>query len=214
MLVLTADGETFCAGADFHWMQSQQSASPEENLRDAHKAFDLSQTLYSFPCPTIARVQGNAFGGGAGLVACCDIVVMEENAALACSEVRIGLIPAMISPFVIRKIGVGRARELFLTAMPLGARRAYEIGFASCVARADALDDAVVEYTEALLKNSPQAVRNAKRLVDEVMALPLDEARELTTRRIAEQRVFCGGTGRHGGISGKAEARVAEITGH
>ena len=134
-------------------------------------------------------MQGNAFGGGAGLVACCDLVVMEENAALAFSEVRIGLIPAMISPFVIRKIGAGRARELFLTGMPLGSGAGLEIGFASCVAPAESLDDVVVEYTEALLRNSPQAVSKAKRLVDEVLALPLAEARELTTRRIAEQRV-------------------------
>jgi methylglutaconyl-CoA hydratase len=188
-LILAADGETFCSGADFHWMKSQQGASPEENIRDAERAFDLFETMYRFPCPTIARVQGDAYGGGAGIIACCDIVVMAENAALAFSEVRIGLIPAMISPFVIRKIGTGRAREFFLTGMPISAQRAYELSLANRVVVTAGLDEAVADYTKALLRNGPQAVRNAKRLIDEVTPLTLSAARELTTRRIAEQRV-------------------------
>ena len=188
-LVIAAEGQTFCAGADFHWMGGLKKAGLNANIEDSRRLFDLFLALYSFPCPTIARVQGGAFGGGAGLVACCDFVVMAEGAVISFSEVKIGLVPAMISPFVIRKIGEGRAREVFLTGTQISGQRALEIGLANRVVPAAALDAAVEEYTDALSRGGPQALRVTKQLLREVPGMPLDKAEEFTSRGIAEQRM-------------------------
>jgi len=189
VLVLAAEGEAFCAGADFHWMKSQKDASFEQNAADAHRLFDLFHALYSFPRPTIACVQGGAFGGGAGLVACADFAVLSEDSVLAFSEVRIGLVPATISPFVIRKIGAGRARELFLTGERITAGRALELGLAHRVVRTSLLDSAVEELTATLMHNGPEALSETKRLLGEVCLLPLDEARTVTADFIATRRI-------------------------
>lgn len=188
-LVIAAEGTMFCAGADFRWMTAQKNASLEENVADAQALYDMFFELYDFPHPTIARVQGGAFGGGVGLVACCDFVVMAEDATLAFSEVRIGLTPATISPFVIRKIGEGRARELFLTGAIISATQAFANGLISLVVPAAGLDAAVDEYLERLSVCGPQALRVTKELLREVPRLLLSEARELTAERIAKQRV-------------------------
>lgn len=188
-LIIAADGPIFCAGADFHWMSSLKDASVDANIDDARRLFDMFHALYAFPCPTIARVQGGAFGGGAGLAACADIVIMSEDASLAFSEVRIGLVPATISPFVFRKIGPGRAREAFLTGNVITAQHALEIGLATKVVAADELDAAVGDVVNALLKCGPEAVRATKRLLDAVPPLDLAAARDVTARMIAERRV-------------------------
>lgn len=192
-LVIAAEGGTFCAGADFHWMGGLKDAGLEANLEDSRRLFDMFSALYSFPCPTVARVQGGAFGGGAGLVACCDFVVMAEDAVLSFSEVKIGLVPATISPFVIRKIGEGRAREVFLTGMQITAPRALEIGLANRVVAADGLDAAVDEYAKMLGRCGPQALRVIKQMLRDVPGMPLDQAKEFTARRIAEQRLSAEG---------------------
>jgi methylglutaconyl-CoA hydratase len=189
LLILSAEGATFCAGADFRWMSSQKEAGVAANLDDAHKLFDLFYALYSFPCPVIARVQGGAFGGGAGLVACCDFVVMADDAVTAFSEVQIGLIPATISPFVMRRLGEGRSREIFLTGSQISAARALEIGLANRVVPVDQLDDAVAEYIKVLSRCSPSALRETKKLLREVPILPFSDLREFTARMIAGQRV-------------------------
>ena len=189
VLVLAAEGTAFCAGADFNWMSAQKHATVEENLADAQAIFDMFYELYDFPHPTIARVQGNAFGGGSGLVAACDVAVIADSAMLAFSEVRIGLVPATISPFVIRKIGEGRAREYFLTGQQMSADRAREIGLVNKVVPAEMLDTAVNDYISMFEKGGAQAHRVTKDLLREVPRLPLAEAREFTAARIANQRV-------------------------
>jgi methylglutaconyl-CoA hydratase len=188
-LIVAAEGQTFCAGADFHWMGGLKDAGLEANLEDSRRLFDMFHALYAFPCPTIVRVQGGAFGGGAGLVACGDFVVMADDAVLSFSEVRIGLVPATISPFVIRKIGEGRAREVFLTGMQVTAPRALEIGLANRVVEVAALDEAVSEYTEQFGRCGSQALRVTKELLHAVPGMPLDLAKEFTARRIATQRM-------------------------
>lgn len=188
-LVLGADGPVFCSGADFNWMREQKNASLEENAADSRALFDMFLALYDFPRPTIARVQGDAFGGGVGLVACCDIVVMADTAKLAFSEVRIGLLPATISPFVIRKIGEGRARELFLTGAAITAQRAETIGLANVVVPLGQLDAAIDDYLTKLSACAPQAVSETKGLLREVPRMSLTDARAFTADRIAKQRV-------------------------
>lgn len=189
VLVLAAQGNVFCAGADFHWMSGLKRASLDENVDDARRLFDMFHALYAFPRPTVARVQGSAFGGGAGLLACCDFVILSEEAQLAFSEVRIGLVPATIAPFVVRRIGEGHARELFLSAAPIRATRALEVGLASHVVPAADLDAAVEECVKPLLQGGPQALAASKRLLRDLSAGPLSEAKEITARLIAEQRV-------------------------
>jgi methylglutaconyl-CoA hydratase len=188
-LVIGADGPMFCAGADFNWMRSQKDADLAANKADAQFLYDMFFELYKFPHPTIARVQGGAFGGGVGLVACCDFVVMADDATLAFSEVKIGLVPATISPFVIRKIGEGRARELFLTGAVITAAQACTTGLANVVVSANDLDSAVEEYLERLKICGPHALTMTKEVLREVPSLTLSEARAFTAEMIAKQRV-------------------------
>lgn len=189
VLVLAAEGSTFCAGADFHWMGKMVDADFEENHADSLKLADMMAALYRFPRPTIARVQGSAFGGGVGVAACCDIVVAAETAVFSFSEVRIGLVPACISPFVIRRIGEGRAREFFLTGERITAQRAYEIGFVNKVASEVELDNAVNAYVQHFLSCGPEALRACKTMLEEVPQLPLGEARDYTADMIARLRI-------------------------
>jgi methylglutaconyl-CoA hydratase len=189
VLVLAAEGNVFCAGADFHWMSGLKRASLDENVDDARQIFDMFHALYSFPRPTVVRVQGSAFGGGAGLLACCDFVILSEESQLAFSEVRIGLVPATIAPFVVRRIGEGRARELFLSGAPVEAARALEIGLVSRVVPAADLDRALEECVKDLLQGGPQALASTKQLVRDLYGVPLSKAKEITARVIAERRV-------------------------
>ncbi len=193
VLVIAAEGSMFCAGADFHWMSAQKAATLSENMADAEALYDMFLELYNFPHPTIARVQGGAFGGGVGLVACCDLVVMAEEATLAFSEVRIGLVPATISPFVIRKIGEGKARELFLTGGAISSAQALAAGLANRVVLAAGLDEAVEEYVKRLSACGPHALEATKELLREVPLLSLNEARAFTAERIAKQRISAEG---------------------
>lgn len=189
VLIMAADGETFCAGADVNWMKSQRDVSEADNLSDAQLIFDLFRTVYEFSHPIVARVQGGAFGGGAGLMCCSDIVVMADDAQTAFSEVRLGVVPATISTFVLRKIGEGRARELFLTGRRINAQECLNLGLVTEVVPNNKLDEAVEKWTSELLKASPTAQTVAKELLREVPHLTLDEARNFTPLRIAQQRV-------------------------
>jgi methylglutaconyl-CoA hydratase len=189
ILVLAAEGSMFCAGADFHWMGGLKDAGYDANYVDSIRLFEMFEALYKFPHPTIARVQGGAFGGGAGLVACCDFALMSEDATLSFSEVKIGLVPATISPFVIRKIGEGRAREVFLTGMTIAAARAFEIGLANRVVPSEALDSAVDEYVRTLLTCGPNAQSVTKQLLNEVPQKSLADAKKFTASIIATQRI-------------------------
>jgi methylglutaconyl-CoA hydratase len=189
VLVIAADGPMFCAGADFHWMSSLAEASFEENQDDSRRLFDMFHTLYNYPRPTIARVQGAALGGGAGMVASCDLAVMADDAKIAFSEVRLGLVPAVISPFVIRKIGEGHARELFLTGMSISANRAYEIGLVNRIEPIETLDQGIHTYIQQLLSCGSQSQAIAKELLRDVPGKDMERAKDFTARIIAAQRV-------------------------
>jgi methylglutaconyl-CoA hydratase len=168
-------GKSFSAGADLNWMRRMADYSREENLEDARKVAHMLHTLANFPRPTIAVVHGHAFGGGVGLIACCDIAVAGDNARFSLSEVRLGLIPATISPFVIEAIGARQARRLFLSAERFDANTAMRLGLVHEVSSADSLDDAVETFVAQLLENGPHAMAAAKRLVAAVAHRPIDE---------------------------------------
>ena len=175
-IVLAANGPSFCAGADLNWMKKMAGYSHDENQADAMRLADMLRTIYLCPKPTVARVQGDCYAGGMGLVAACDIVIASDNAGFCLSEVKLGLIPATISPYVIKAMGEQAARRYFLTAERFDAAQALRIGFAHDVVAPEALDDAVAGIVKALVNNSPNAVRQAKTLVREVVGQPVDDA--------------------------------------
>lgn len=196
VMVLSSAGKSFSAGADLNWMKRMASYSYEENLRDAHALANMLKALNFMPQPTIARVQGAAFGGAVGLVSCCDMAVGSHHAKFSLSEVKIGLIPATISPYVIDAIGSRAARRYFTTAETFNADTALQLGLLSDVVAQEALDESINTLVDHLLANGPSAVRAAKALVFDV-----DEIRQtshgsnhdalitMTCERIAAIRV-------------------------
>ncbi len=168
VVVIEGAGASFSAGADLQWMRDMAAAGEEENRRDALALARLMRTLDELPKPTIARVQGAAFGGGVGLVACCDIAIGVDGAKFGLTESRLGLLPAVISPYVIAAIGPRQARRWFATAEMFDAAKALEIGLLHQVVEADALDEAVQQQIDLLLKAGPLAAAGAKALVARV----------------------------------------------
>lgn len=192
-VVLAGDGPAFCAGADVGWMRSAIAMSREENEADARGLAVMLAAIDACPVPVIARVQGAALGGGAGLCAVADVVVAEAGARLGFPEVRLGLIPATIAPFVVRRIGEGNARALFTTGRVIDAREASRVGLVHRVAEGDAaLDAAVDEVLAAILAGGPEAVRAAKALVRDVAARQGaggdEDLAAMTARVLAERR--------------------------
>ena len=167
-VVLAAEGTAFCAGANLNWMRRMAGYTREENVADAAKLAEMLRVIYECPKPTIARVQGDVYAGGMGLVAACDMAVCVDTAGFCLSEVKLGLIPATISPYVIRAMGARAAHRYFLTAERFGAQEALRTGFVHEVVAADALDAKVDELLKALTSASPDAVRACKRLVIDV----------------------------------------------
>ncbi|ABM35795.1 enoyl-CoA hydratase/isomerase family protein [Polaromonas naphthalenivorans] len=167
-VVLAAIGPAFCAGADLNWMRRMADYTRDENLLDAAALAEMLRVMYECPKPTIARIQGDVYAGGMGLVAACDMAVSVDTANYCLSEVKLGLIPATISPYVIRAMGARAAHRYFLTAERFDAKEAHRIGFVHEVVGADALDAKVAELTNALSSASPNAVRSCKTLVQEV----------------------------------------------
>ncbi|MFL6657012.1 MAG: enoyl-CoA hydratase/isomerase family protein [Massilia sp.] len=188
-IVLAANGPAFCAGADLNWMKKMAVYSHAENTEDAGKLADMLRTIYLCPKPVVAKVQGDCYAGGMGLVAACDIAVVASGASFCLSEVKLGLIPATISPYVIKAMGENAARRYFLTAEKFSAQEAHRIGFAHDVVGSEALDAHVDAIVKALVTSSPNAVREAKVLVREVTGKSVDSALVVdTAERIARIR--------------------------
>jgi methylglutaconyl-CoA hydratase len=188
-VVLTGSGRSFSAGADLNWMRRTTTYGEAENMRDANALAAMMKALYELPQPTVARVNGAALGGGTGLVACCDIVVASESAVFGTTEVRLGIMPAVIGPYVIAAIGARQARRLMLTGERITAYEAARIGLVHEVVAADQLDAAVERIVGQLLKGGPRAIAAAKRLVHELAGRPIEQGLiEDTARRIAALR--------------------------
>lgn len=182
ILLLASTGKSFSAGADLEWMRRMADATREDNLRDARQLAQLMQDLNGFPAPTVAKVQGAVMGGGVGLVSCCDIAIAAEPAFFALSEVKLGLAPAAISPYVIAKMGVSQARRYFVSGERFSAIRAAAVGLVHEVVLATELDNKVEQVIAGLLLNGPQAMRAAKQLV--LVANPLQPSAELTQHTV------------------------------
>ncbi|MFL6715756.1 MAG: enoyl-CoA hydratase/isomerase family protein, partial [Burkholderiaceae bacterium] len=188
-VVLAARGVAFCAGADLNWMKKMAGYSREENLADAAGLAAMLRAIHDCGKPVVARVQGDCYAGGMGLATACDIVVAADAAAFCLSEVKLGLIPATISPYVIRAMGAQAARRYFITAERFSAAAAQRMGLVHECVPADALDDAIAALLKSLLAASPDAVTAAKRLVNDVAGQPLTDALvQDTVVRIADIR--------------------------
>ncbi|TFH87264.1 enoyl-CoA hydratase/isomerase family protein [Billgrantia azerbaijanica] len=193
-VVLGSEGKSFSAGADLGWMKRMVEYDFDNNLADSRKLSALMHGLDTLPCPTLCRVQGATFGGAVGLAACCDIVIASEKARFCLSEVKIGLSPAVISPYVQRALGERQMRRYALTAEVMDAPTALALGLVHQVVEPEALDDAVTAMLDTLLAGSPQAQRATKALLAEVAREPDSETtREHTCRVISELRVSAEG---------------------
>ncbi|GAB3279835.1 enoyl-CoA hydratase/isomerase family protein [Parahaliea aestuarii] len=190
VVVLASEGKNFSAGADLAWMKRMAGYDYGHNMKDAEALAGMLKALFDLPQPTIARVQGAAFGGAVGLVSCCDMAVGSERASFSLSEVKIGLVPATISPYVIRAIGERAARRYFVTGERFGAAAALQAGLLNEVVPEAELDGAVASLVESILGNGPQAVRAAKDLINSVAGKEIDgDLIEDTCARIAHIRV-------------------------
>jgi methylglutaconyl-CoA hydratase len=189
VIILAASGVSFCAGADLTWMKSMASYSHEENLADARRLAQMLHRIYCCPIPVIARVQGDAYGGGVGLAAVCDIVVASDNAHFCLSEARLGLLPATISPYVIRALGEQASRRYFITSEKFSAAEAHRLGFVHALCQPDDLDQQVDKICLAILQNGTQAVTKCKKLVQDFSSQVIDaKLIEDTVKRIADIR--------------------------
>ena len=193
-IVLAGNGPAFCAGADLNWMKRMAGYTHDENLADAAALAEMLRVIYRCPKPTIARVQGDVYAGGTGLVAACDIAVSVDSAQYCLSEVKLGLIPATISPYVIRAMGARAAHRYFLTAERFSAAEALRIGFVHEVVTADRLDAKVAELAQTLLQAGPAAVKACKQLVQDVAEQEItSELIAATVQGIADIRVSAEG---------------------
>jgi methylglutaconyl-CoA hydratase len=186
---ITGEGDAFSAGGDLNWMKKMASYDFDKNLDDARALAGMLETLYTLPKATIARVNGPAIGGGVGLVAACDIAVASRDAFFSLSEVRLGLVPACIAPYVIRRVGEKNAREYFLTGSRFDAGRALEIGLVNRVTDAGMLDEEVERWEQDFLRSGPRAIESCKELIARCSTGEIEDLKEFTARMIADLRI-------------------------
>jgi methylglutaconyl-CoA hydratase len=186
--VIAGAGPVFCAGADLAWMAKMAGYTHDENVRDAMAAARMFAALNALPVPLIARVHGAALGGGAGLAAVCDVVIAEDAAVFGFTEVKLGIIPAVIAPYVLAKIGQSAARELFLTGARFGAARARAIGLVHSVVPHEQLDAAVDAFVNEFLGAGREAISAAKALIARIASTPGDDLLRVTAEAIADRR--------------------------
>jgi methylglutaconyl-CoA hydratase len=189
VVVLSGRGKAFCAGADLNWMRAMADYSWEQNREDAQRLADMLWTLDQCPVPVVGRVQGDCYAGGMGLAAICDVLVASRNVTFCLSEARLGLLPATISPYVVRAMGPQAARRYFVTAERFSAAQAHAMGLVHELCEPEALDAKVAENVATLVANGPAAVKACKQLVRDIAGQELTEAlRAETARRIADIR--------------------------
>lgn len=188
-MVLSGKGKSFCAGADLNWMKKQKDYSWDENYEDALQLAELFYQLYTLPFPTIARVNGAAIAGGMGLVTSCDIAIASERAKFSLSEVKLGLVPACICPYILKRIGEGQCRELFLTGERIEAHRALEIGLVNKVVSDEKLDEVTEEMVEKIISGGAAALASCKELIATSAKISLEEAKSFTAKMIANLRI-------------------------
>jgi methylglutaconyl-CoA hydratase len=189
VIVLTGKGESFCAGADLNWMKSMAMYSKEENIRDSRLLLDMYETIYNCPKPVIGKINGHAFGGGVGLIAVCDINIATVGSKFAFSEVKLGIIPSVISTYVVRRIGLSNMKRLFITGERFNSEYAKEIGLIDFITEKDDFNSTVERYVDQLKSSSPKAIKEIKNLVNNYKKMDIEKYKEFTVGKISELRV-------------------------
>ncbi len=189
VVVLSGKGKSFCSGADLQWMKEIINYDFRDNLLESDELAELLYTIYRYPKPVIAFVKGAAIGGGAGLMSACDIIIAEENAKIGFTEVKLGLAPAVISPFVVARIGYAKAKELFLSGEIISAKKAQEIGLINIVTDITKCESELNKMIEMLLNNSPNAIKQIKELLDYLQFQNSNEIRQYTVDLISKLRI-------------------------
>ena len=189
VIVLTGKGESFCAGADLNWMKSMVMYSKEENIRDSRLLLDMYETIYNCPKPVIGKINGHAFGGGVGLIAVCDINIATVGSKFAFSEVKLGIIPSVISTYVVRRIGLSNMKRLFITGERFNSEYAKEIGLIDFITEKDDFNSTVERYVDQLKSSSPKAIKEIKNLVNNYKKMDIEKYKEFTVEKISELRV-------------------------
>jgi len=189
IIVLTGQGKSFCAGADLNWMKKMVNYSREENIEDSKLLTELYESIYNCSKPVIARVNGHAFGGGIGLFAACDIVIAAQGCKFAFSEVKLGIIPAVISTYVGRRINISTMQRLFLTGERFDSEYAKEIGLVDFVVSREDIDNEIKKYVDLLLSSGPNAIKEVKTLLNRYEKMSIEEYKKFTIEKISELRV-------------------------
>ena len=189
VIILTGNGKSFCAGADLNWMKSMAKYSKEENIQDSRLLLYLYDTIYTCPKPVIGRVNGHAFGGGLGLFAVCDITIAIPDCKFAFSEVKLGIIPSVISTYIVRRTGLSNIKRLFITGQRFNSEYAKEVGLIDYVVQEKDLDEQVQIYVELLRSSGPKAIEEVKKLIDAYEKMDIEKYKEHTVKKIAELRV-------------------------
>ena len=188
-VILTGKGKSFCAGADLNWMKSMASFSKKENIEDSRLLLNLYEAIYNCPKPVIAKVNGHAFGGGLGLFAVCDLVFAVPDCKFAFSEVKLGIIPSVISNYIIRRIGISKVRRLFITGERFNSEFGKEIGLIDSVLSEDKIDEEINKFIKIICSSGPEAIQEVKKLTDAYEKMSLDNYKEHTVKKIAELRI-------------------------
>jgi methylglutaconyl-CoA hydratase len=189
IIILAGSGKSFCAGADLNWMKSMVNYSKQENIEDSRLLLDLFETIYNCPKPVIGRINGHAFGGGLGLLAVCDITIAIPGLKFAFSEVKLGIIPSVISTFIVKRIGIANMRRLFITGERFNSEYAKKIGLVDYVVPEEEFDIEIQKYVEQLRSSGPNAINEVKDLVDKCQQMDVERYKEFTVKKIAELRV-------------------------
>jgi len=189
LIILTGNGKSFCAGADLNWMKSMAKYSKEENIKDSKLLLDLYESIYNCPKPVIGRVNGHAFGGGLGLFAVSDIAIAVPGCKFAFSEVKLGIIPAVISTYIVRRIGLSNMRRLFITGERFNSEYAKSIGLIDFVTTEEDFDNKIQKYEELISSSGPNAIIEIKNLVNCCEKMNVKDYKEFTVKKIAELRI-------------------------
>lgn len=189
VIILTGKGKSFCAGADLNWMKSMVNYSKEENIKDSNLLLELYEIIYSCSKPVIAKVNGHAFGGGIGLFAACDIVIAIPDCKFAFSEVKLGIIPAVISTYISKRMKISDMRRLFLTGERFDSNYAREVGLVDFVVSEKEIDEYVKKYVEILSSSGPNAISEVKKLIDSYVKMDAEKYKKFTVEKISQLRV-------------------------
>ena len=189
VIILTGKGKSFSAGADLNWMKSMVNYSKEENIKDSKLLLDLFETIYNCPKPVIGNINGHAFGGGVGLIAVCDITIAPPDIKFAFSEVNLGIIPSVISTYIVRRIGISNMRRLFITGERFDSKYAKKIGLIDYLIPKEEIENEIQKYIKIIKSSGPNAIIQIKKLINKYEKIEIEEYKNYTVKKIAELRI-------------------------